>query len=451
MRQGSQKRRGSLAVLVTISLIALVSIAAVALDGGMLFDNHRRVQSAADAAALAAAVDLFTKYGQNNGVDTSGSAKASALSTAAANGYGNDGVTSVVTVNIPPTSGTFSGKAGYAEVIIQFNQSRFFSNIFGSGALPVKARAVAHGNPGNVGVLILNPTLEGACEIDGNVNILNGGQIFSNSNNTVENDAASNYASGSIFVNSTATVTAGGLNVYSSLVNQGSVTYTNNGKLSYYPAPINDPLAKIAEPTTAGLTNYGDVTVTSNSTLQPGIYRNITIGSTGWHGTAPTVTLAPGIYYLASGGSFTLVAGSIQGTGVMFFNNTGGDSVFGMGNPPGGTINLSPPTPTSGGTWPTGTTAATYNGISYWVPRSSTSEYHLESSYNVTMSGTFYAAGGEFDFRPDGASTVFNTGNYICAEAEWGQGFNSSAGLSNGTISINPGTSAPTQRPVLVE
>jgi hypothetical protein len=440
-------------VLVAISLVAILAVVAIALDGGLLLDNYRRVQSAADAAALAAADDLFNSYRTNNGLDSSGTAKASALSTAGANGYSNDGVTSVVTVNIPPKSGNFVGKAGYAEVVIQFTQKRNFSSIFGSGDLPVTARAVAHGNPGNIGILILNPHLQGACEIDGNVNILNGGQIFSNSDNTIPNDAASNFASGSIFVNNTATLSTGGLNVLSSLVNQGTINYTNNGGLNYYKAPMADPLASIPEPAASGLTNHGSVNITSTTTLQPGIYGDITIGSSGGRGgrggSAPTVTLAPGIYYLDNGGSFTLNAGSIQGTGVMIFNNTGGDSVFGMSNPAGGPINLTPPTPTSGGTWPSGTTSATYNGISYWVPRSSTSEYHLESAFPVTMSGSFYAQGGEFDFRPDGASTVFNTGNYICAEAEWGQGY--SQNRSNGIINMNPGTSAPTQRPTLVE
>jgi uncharacterized membrane protein len=210
MRYKSEKRRGAIAVLVAISLVAIVGVVAIALDGGLLLDNHRQVQSAADAAALAAADDLFSNYITNNGLDPSGTAKVSALSTASANGYSNDGVTSVVTVNIPPKSGNFVGKAGYAEVIIQFNQKRNFSSIFGSGSLPVKARAVARGNPGNIGILILDPHLQGALEIRGNVNILNGGQLYSNSDNTNPNDAASEGAMGSVYVGPGITVNAGG-------------------------------------------------------------------------------------------------------------------------------------------------------------------------------------------------------------------------------------------------
>jgi hypothetical protein len=67
------------------------------------------------------------------------------------------------------------------------------------------------------------------------------------------------------------------------------------------------------------------------------------------------------------------------------------------------------------------------------------------------MPGTCYAQQGEFDFRPDGATTVYNTGNYVCDQAEWGQGFENSKGKSNGILNINPNSSGPTQRPILVE
>src|SRR5207245_2293908 len=120
--------------LVAISLTAIIGVVAIALDAGLLLDNRRAAQAAADAAALAAADDLFVNYGTNNGLDPHNDAQNSALATAAANGFNNDGVTSVVSVSIPPASGPFKGKAGYAEVIVQFNQSRGFSSLFGSDA-----------------------------------------------------------------------------------------------------------------------------------------------------------------------------------------------------------------------------------------------------------------------------------------------------------------------------
>lgn len=469
----SEQRRGVIAVVVAISLIAVMGMAALALDGGLLLHNHRNVQSAADAAALAAAIDLFANYNANQGLDPQGKAKASALANAKANGFNNDGVTNTVTVNIPPQSGSFKGKAGYAEVVIQYNQKRGFSSVFGSGDLLVKARAVAHGNPGNVGILILNNHLQGALEIRGNVNVLNNGQLYSNSDNTSPNDAASEGAMGSVFIGPgnvlNPTLTVGGINVLNSLVNEGTVNYTNNGGLSYYSTPIPDPLVNIPDPTTSGLTNRGSVTITSDKTLQPGVYTSINIGASGswvwswtrWRwvwvpGPAPTVTLAPGIYWIDVGGNFTLTAGTVQGTGVMIVNNTQQDTVFGWNNPAQGVINLTPPTVNadgtdSGGTWPTGTSATTYAGISMWVPRTWDEEVHFQSNHNATVSGTWYAHSAEWDIRANGPSVVFNIGNYICDKGEWNQSIGGDANTGTGTININPGTAAATMRPALVE
>jgi hypothetical protein len=444
---------------VAISLIAISGIVAMALDGGLLLDNHRCVQAAADAAALAAADDLFSNYGANGGTDPSGTAKSSALSTAAANGFNNDGVTSVVTVNIPPTSGNFVARTGYAEVIVQFNQSRNFSGIFGSGSLPVKARAVACGIPGNLGILILNQHLQGALEIRGNVNILGGGQIYSNSDNTSPNDSASQGANGSIYVGSGATLKVTGVNVYNSLVvdttTSSQVIFQNadgtsnpNGKAVTFTSLQTDPLAAIPEPATTGLTNWGSVNITLNTTLQPGVYNNLTIGSSTY---SPTVTMAPGMYYIDKGGSLSLNGGTVQGTGVMIVNNTQNDGVFGWSNPALGTINLTPPTTSSGGTWPTGTSSATYAGISMWVPRSWNQEVHFQSNSNATMSGTWYAQGAEYDIRANAPTAVFSIGNYICDLGEWNQKSGGGPNTGTGTININPGAAAATFRPTLVE
>src|SRR4051812_27846547 len=104
LKQG--KRRGSVAVLIAIALIAIISIVAISIDGGVLIDDPRKVQAAADAAALAAAADLYNQLLAGvKGNDASGTAAASARTTAAGNGYDNDGTTNLVTVNIPPKSG----------------------------------------------------------------------------------------------------------------------------------------------------------------------------------------------------------------------------------------------------------------------------------------------------------------------------------------------------------
>jgi hypothetical protein len=309
---------------------------------------------------------------------------------------------------------------------------------------------VARGRPSDIAILILDPHLAGALEVRGKVNILNNGQLYSNSDNSTPNDAASQGATGSVFVGSTGSIlNAGGINVFNSLVNQGTVTYSNGGGVNTYSTPRPDPLASIPDPTKTGLTNRGSVTINSGGTLQPGIYTNITING-------GSVTMQPGMYYIDQGGSFSLKAGSLQGDGVMIVNNTQNDSVFGWNNPANGTINLTPPgiNPNgtdTGGTWPTGTSATTYQGINMWVPRTFSQEVHFQNTQNTTVSGTWYAAKAEFDIRANAPSAVFNLGNYICDYGEWNQKYGGNANAGTGTINIDPGAGVAVWRPGLVE
>src|SRR5262249_40963954 len=175
---------------VAVSLTALMGMLALLVDGGLLFAERRHGQATADSAAIAAASDLY--LGNNNST-----AQASALSVASSNGYTNDGSakTNTVTVNIPPQSGNFANKAGYAEVIVTWNQKRGFSGIFGSGTIPVSARTVApgrsvSGGSSMPGVLVLGPT---------------GTTLAVKGNGTVDVADPNGYTGkgGSIYVNST--------------------------------------------------------------------------------------------------------------------------------------------------------------------------------------------------------------------------------------------------------
>lgn len=54
-------QRGSISVIVALSLVALLAFTAIAVDVGYLMFSQRRLQAATDAAALAGAMDLWTK------------------------------------------------------------------------------------------------------------------------------------------------------------------------------------------------------------------------------------------------------------------------------------------------------------------------------------------------------------------------------------------------------
>src|SRR5262245_10160054 len=186
-------RPGTVAVIVAMCLPVLVAALAFALDGGILMAERRTAQSVADAAALAAACDLYNNYWTNSGMDKEPyPAAASAVSTAQANGYVVGGTVthtsqtdstvsfpkttttctttdSTITINIPPLSGDYVGKTGYVEVTVTYYEKRCFSGIFSSGTIAVQGRAVAQGAAvaAAVGVLVLDPSSKNAYNANG--------------------------------------------------------------------------------------------------------------------------------------------------------------------------------------------------------------------------------------------------------------------------------------------
>ena len=116
--------RGSvLAFFVAIPVVA--GTVAVGVETGQLYRTKRQMQGAADAAALAGAIDKV-----NGGTNTS--ATAAALYEAQRNGFQNGvgGVT--VTVNSPPTSGSNVSTANAVEVIVAKPSSFALANVLSS-------------------------------------------------------------------------------------------------------------------------------------------------------------------------------------------------------------------------------------------------------------------------------------------------------------------------------
>jgi Putative Flp pilus-assembly TadE/G-like len=390
MLHRSRNRRGVVAVLVALCLVAVLGVTAIAIDGGLLMENRRSVQAAADAAALAAANQLYDSWSANKGLDKDGDASASAFSTASANGYTNDGTTSVVTVNIPPVKGDYVGQPGFAEVSITYYQKRGFSAIFGASALPVTGRAVARGKKGasDIGVLILNPGAQGALTLTGSAAIQVDGRVIVNSNN------------------SKAAVSSGsaGLNCYDMDIggnySSSSTSYfhADPGSVNTGQTPADDFLSDLPVPDKSGMPvrSLSTYSATSGETLQPGLYTGgIKIMS------QPDVTFAPGIYYL-EGGGLTMSGGSSSLTAyeVMIYNganlsgSTGKITLSG-----GGTVKMSPPT------------SGDYAGMAIFQDRNATSVMTLSGGSSWDFKGTVYAASA--DVTVSGGSGASMGSQYI--------------------------------------
>jgi len=121
--------RGAAAFMVAVSLLLLVGFAALAIDGGLGFDQRRGTQNASDNAALAAAWEACNPSG---GTDPETAAKA----VAAENGYDDTDPDVVVTVN--PL-----GATEYEVIIQRVNDTTFAGPGVAADTLTVVSQAVA--------------------------------------------------------------------------------------------------------------------------------------------------------------------------------------------------------------------------------------------------------------------------------------------------------------------
>jgi putative Flp pilus-assembly TadE/G-like protein len=122
--------RGQAIVLMTLSLVVIMGMAALVLDVGNWFHTQRRLQGTADAAALAGAQDLPN--------DTAG-AQTTALSYANQNGGDVASANIIVSSTVLPND-TISVRARKTE-------PGFFSGILGIASADIDARAKARVGP----------------------------------------------------------------------------------------------------------------------------------------------------------------------------------------------------------------------------------------------------------------------------------------------------------------
>jgi Flp pilus assembly protein TadG len=400
-----EPRRGTVAVVVAICLMGLMAVLAITVDGGGLLAERRHAQATADAAAMAAATCLYTHYPQNGGNDPNGDASEAAYAIAAGNGYTNDGTHSTVQVNIPPSSGAYSGKSGYAEVIVVYQQRRAFSNVLGSGTLPVRARAVARGAwvAPNMGVLVLDYSGKGTLSDQGNgAATESGAPIIVNSNNQ-----------------SAAMDTGNGIMKAPEFDITGGYSISGGGQMITNPVPNNiltgvhptpDPLAYLPVPSQPSVGTITKVSLSGGGTqytLTPGSY-----GGPGPNlpnfGNGDVVIFQQasagndGLYYLNSGGlnsqGASLTMDSSTTGGIMIYNaGTGTNDKINITGNSSGTVNLSP------------RTDGVYSGMTFFQARNASEDMQISGNGSFTIYGTIYSADGLL--KVTGNGTVSNIGS----------------------------------------
>jgi Flp pilus assembly protein TadG len=452
-RRARSHRAGKTLVTFVLALPTLLGMVGLILDSGLLLASQRSAQNAADAGALAAAMEMF------RGSSSTASSSATTF-VKTYNGLSN----ATVTVNIPPASGAYSGVSNYVEVIVSVPFVTSFIQVLGANSnQTVTARAVAGFEPiaAGEGAIVLDPnavpgiTLNGSGSrliVNGGVTVNSMGGGVDQYGNTVSSSLGNNtYAfrtqtstqnpapvvAGAIWV-------AGGIDNIANYQMYDAAYAPPNG--NYYnpsntDAPVfanlqttaPDPLATLATPTTGngvvqtypqylGNGQWGtasspqSVSIGNSDTVtfNPGIYQSISING-------GTVTFNPGIYVVGPGlgngnGQSTLkiVGGTVTGSGVMFYN-TGSDYTSGGtpdsndGNTLGTDNNANFGAVSIGGSAsvtlsPINNAGSPFNGILFYQRRWNTQGASIGGNTStLNLTGTIYDKWGTFTLAGQGA------------------------------------------------
>jgi hypothetical protein len=422
-------RHGAIVPLVAISIVAILGVTGLVIDGGFVMNERRHAQSVTDTAAMAAAVDILNNKGVSQAVgsayeyaDQSGYHTNSSNWSIAGSGTPPSIASTLtqgditLTVNIPPLSGPHSGNREFVEVIAIRKLDPFFIQMVGSGQSNPGARAVA-------GIVRQPAVIYGLVALNKQGN---GVEITGTGGFTIQAPVLSlSTSSNSLLLGGSPTAkSTGALAGWYTNGGYGSVNYTSwtdgssisaGGSFSPKPTAIpastslTDPLLSLAAPPQTGLATYGAVNLTAGQsvTLNPGIYNGGINVSGNSH-----VTLNPGVYIINGGGvtigSFDSTTGrpvsgdsSYMIANKVTFYNTGNSSNYGGFRLSyyGSQTQLTPPDQLASGAtldWTKG-----YPGMVLFQDRANNKPVDIVNQ-TTPMQGTFYAASATLTFNGQG-------------------------------------------------
>lgn len=381
-------QRGQMIPLLAFATVAILAMAAFAVDVGIWRYQQRIEQSASDAGAVAGAIRLYY-HPITAGTPAPAEVRDAAQSATAANGFTDDaGVgQTVVSVNnppsnnLPPNTGATPYPPGAAvEVIVTKQQPTYFAGIFGRHAQAVSARAVAvhipDVNPVCVEQLNAAPGLQlNAGNVDAvNCSIATNGPL-NIGRGTVANDLYYYGSAPSTTLKDSSGATVAPTNVATPNVD---TCYKIPGCNYLQNTPI--------PPLTIGATVAAGQTIFS-APAPPG-YLVINGPVTG------SVKFNPGLYYIYNG-----IAASASGTGVTLVN-VNGPAVIGGGG--GGAIDIA--APASFGPPDNAPTA----GVAFYQPATNPFTTITNNGTPAVWDGLYYAPTANFtsNGKPDTYSSV---------------------------------------------
>jgi len=354
---------GAVLMYTGFAIAVLFGVGGLAVDAGMWYATKRSAQSAADAAALAGALEVAR--GSN-----ATTIEAKAKADAEGNGYAaSTGAT--VTVNNPPTSGPSAGSAGAVEVIVEQPVPSFLSAVLRSEQVTVAARAVAGYRIAESCVYVMNPSENAAMSIPGtaDVDMDCGAQVNSVSSTAIQQVGSS-------------CMTA------SSLATSGGATGSCLDPQPDEDMPqTEDPFAYLTPPAAAaGPCDFTSVVVVSSATtLDPGNY-------CGGLRITKDVDFLPGEYVIGGEGLHMQGNAAITGDEVTFYFP---DTVTGYSPGPSalyiaGTTDVQLSAPTTGD----------YQGVLFYADQNIDPDLDiiLQGGADMELEGVVYAKNNHMRF-----------------------------------------------------
>jgi hypothetical protein len=319
---------------VSVALVVLLGMAALAVDIGDLWTTRRLMQSAADAGAVAGA-DEIAIGGTSTAITEA--AKDAASHNGFADGGTRPGTTNTITVAVhnPPTSGPYASNSNAVEVDVSQTQPTYFMKVLGMQTVPVSTTAVALALSSNACIFSLDGSASGAMDVGGTASVNSACGLYIDSNN-----------GSALIVHGGGAITAPAVGVVggTSIAGGGSSPPTTGI------ATFGDPLAYISAP------SFNPSSCTSFSTQSlSGSYSPQTFCGGIKVNAGSTVTFNPGLYIVDGGGITVNGGATVSGTGVTFYltgaNNAGSSkqNYAGVSINSTATVNFSSPCDSSSG------------------------------------------------------------------------------------------------------
>lgn len=369
-------RKGVTAVVTALGATAVIGVTGLAIDVASWEVTLRKMQGAADQAALAALIVA----------DAGGEKTTEAKAIAAAHGFVDGQANVTVTVNQPPSAGSHTASSSALEVVITQPQSLMFTGLFLSTAPTVTTRAVALSLSGSMCVMALDKTGKTAV---GSVD-LTGKTTVSMPSCDVYNDSPD--ANSTELVGS-ASLSARNIFLSGGYSESGGASMTASGSLRTYTTPMPDPYAGLTMPTYSGCGgSNGTYKLNANTTatISPGVYCG------GIDVEQGTLTLNPGTYIL-NGGDLKVNSGAtITGTGVTIILTSSTGSYGTVDFEGAATVTLSAPL--------AGATVG-IPGIAIWVDKNApmgTDKFAGGSTQNIT--GAMYLPSQQVNYTGGSAT-----------------------------------------------